>query len=367
VSANRPDIPLEEETGSMVTVGGDCHKKTHTFAAVEESGREIAHLTVAATQAGHLKGRRWAAQWEDRRWALEDCRPFTRRLEKELLGAGEAVLRVSPRLMAEARRVGRQRGKSDPIDALAVARAALKEPDLPVAQLDGPSREVKLLLDHHDDLVAERTRSENRLREHLFELEPEFEIPARALSRLVWLRRVKRHLNSRTGTVAMLARELTSSVHALSVSISALERELGKRVRALVPNLLAMVGCGVLSAARILAETADVTRFRSKAAYARFNGTAPIPVSSGNMTRFRLNRGGNRQMNAALHRIAITQIRMEGSAGHAYYQRRLANHDQPTDARRALKRQLSDEAFRCLLRDHALLSHPSEDPGSVTK
>ena len=164
----------------MVTVGGDCHKKTHTLVAVEESGKQIAQLTVAATEAGHLKSRRWAAQWGERRWALEDCRPFTRRLESELLGAGEAVLRVSPHLMADARRVGRQRGKSDPIDALAVARAALREPDLPIAQLDGPSREVKLLLDHHDDLVRERTQKENRLREHLFELDPQFEIPARA-------------------------------------------------------------------------------------------------------------------------------------------------------------------------------------------
>jgi transposase len=254
--------------------------------------------------------------------------------------------------MAEARRVGRQRGKSDPIDALAVARAALRERDLPTAQLDGPSREVKLLLDHHDDLVAERTGKANRLREYLFELDPEFEVPAGALSKLVWLRRILRRLDSRTGTVARLARELTNSVHTLSVNISALERELEKRVRALVPNLLALAGCGVLSAARILAETADVTRFRSKAAFARFNGTAPIPVWSGSTTHFRLNRGGNRQMNAALHRIAITQIRMEQSPGHAYYQRRLADHDQPRDARRALKRKLSDEAFRRLLRDH---------------
>ena len=343
----------------MVTVGGDCHKKTHTLVAVEESGKQIAQLTVAATEAGHLKSRRWAAQWGERRWALEDCRPFTRRLESELLGAGEAVLRVSPHLMADARRVGRQRGKSDPIDALAVARAALREPDLPIAQLDGPSREVKLLLDHHDDLVRERTQKENRLLEHLFELDPEFEIPARALSKLVLVRRIKHRLDSRTGTVAMLARDLTNSVHALSVSISALERDLEKRVSALVPNLLALAGCGVLSAARIFAETADVARFRSKAAFARFNGTAPIPVWSGNAKQFRLNHGGNRQMNAALHRIAITQIRMEGSAGHAYYQRRLADHDQPKDARRALKRKLSDEAFRRLLRDQAALQRLS--------
>jgi transposase len=105
----------------MVTIGVDAHKATHTLVAVDEAGRKVAEKTVAATTDGHLDALTWAAQWEERRFALEDCRHLTRRLEGDLLRAGEAVLRVSPRLMAGARRSSREPGKSDPIDALAVA------------------------------------------------------------------------------------------------------------------------------------------------------------------------------------------------------------------------------------------------------
>jgi transposase len=105
----------------MVILGVDAHKATHTVVAVDGNGRQVGGRTVAATSAGHLEALRWAAQFEQRCWALEDCRHVTRRLERELLGVGERVLRVPPKLMAGARRSVRTRGKSDPIDALAVA------------------------------------------------------------------------------------------------------------------------------------------------------------------------------------------------------------------------------------------------------
>ena len=105
-------------------------------------------------------------------WAIEDCRHLSTRLERDLLAAGQQVVRVPPKLMAQTRASARTRGKSDPIDALAVARAALREPDLPVAAHDEVSRELKLLVDRREDLVAERTRTINRLRWHLHELDP---------------------------------------------------------------------------------------------------------------------------------------------------------------------------------------------------
>jgi transposase len=160
----------------MVILGIDAHKRTHTLVAVDDAGRKLAERTVPATPEGHLQALQWAARWVDRRFAIEDCRHVTRRFEADLLAAAEAVVRVPPQLMAGARRGSRQRGKSDPIDALAVARAALREPELPIAQLDGPAREVRLLVDHREDLVAERTRIQNRLRWHLHELFPGLEI-----------------------------------------------------------------------------------------------------------------------------------------------------------------------------------------------
>jgi len=142
----------------MVTLGGDSHKQTHTLVAVDDNGRQLAQKTSPATKTGHLEVLQWARRWPERRWALEDCRHVSRRFEADLLVAGEVVVRVPSKLTGGARKVARTSGKSDPIDALAVARAALREPDLPVAKLEGPGRDVRLLLDHREDLVGERTR-----------------------------------------------------------------------------------------------------------------------------------------------------------------------------------------------------------------
>jgi transposase len=144
----------------MVTFGIDAHKRTHTVVAVDDVGRQLGQLTTTATTtADHLAMLVWAERFDgERRWAVEDCRHLSRRLEADLLRAGERIVRVPPKLMAQARDAARTYGKSDPIDALAVARAALRHADLPVAQLDGEARELRLLVDHREDLVAERTR-----------------------------------------------------------------------------------------------------------------------------------------------------------------------------------------------------------------
>src|SRR4051794_27361605 len=120
----------------MVVLGVDPHKKTHTVVAVDDAGRELSQLTVPATTAGHLRLVRWASRHPRRRWAVEDGRHVAGRLLRDLSAAGEDVTCVPTKLMAGARAGARTRGKSDPIDALAVARAALREPDLPAAHLD---------------------------------------------------------------------------------------------------------------------------------------------------------------------------------------------------------------------------------------
>src|SRR5829696_4688908 len=149
----------------MVVLGIDAHKRNHTVVAVDHAGRKLGQRTTGTTTADHLALLVRAEQFgTDRVWAVEDCRHLSRRLERDLLGAGKRVVRVPPKLMAQVRDSARSYGKSDPIDALAVARAALREPSLPTAQLDGPAREVWLHAGHRDDLVAERTRIINRLR-----------------------------------------------------------------------------------------------------------------------------------------------------------------------------------------------------------
>ena len=341
----------------MVIIGADTHKRSHTVVAVDAAGRKLGERTVGATPAGHLELLRWAERFAERSWAIEDCRNLSRRLEADLLRAGQRVVRVAPKLMAGARVGGREPGKSDPIDALAVARAALREPDLPSAQLDGPEREVRILVDHREDLVGERTRICNRLRWHLHELLPGIEPAPRSLDRRVVLDGLERRLAGETGTIARLALELVGRVRELTTAINRLEREITALVRPLTPSLLELSGCGALTAAKLVGETAGASRFRSRAAFARHNGTAPVPVWSGNVTRHRLSRGGNRQLNAGIHRIAVTQLQRPGP-GRDYLEHRRAGGDTKTEAIRALRRRISDEVFRRLRHDEQYSHRP---------
>ena len=297
-------------------------------------------------------------------WAVEDCRHVSTRLERALLTAGQRVVRVPPKLMAGARHSARTRGKSDPIDALAIARAALREPGLPVAEHDQASRELKLLVDRREDLVAERTRMINRLRWHLHELDPELDPPARGLDQPGRLDALAAHLaEHHDGLVARLAGELIGDIAERSTRIRALEREITTRTRQVAPRLLELPGCGALTAAKLVGETARPGRFRSEACFAMHAGAAPIPASSGRTDRHRLARGGNRQLNVALHRIAVTQTRLPGSLGQAYYQRRRAGGDSTMEALRALKRRLARVVFNQLTAPDTATAAPQPHGG----
>jgi transposase len=332
----------------MVVVGVDPHKHSHTAVAVDHNGRELGQITVSNTAADLIRLLEWARRWPGpRRWAIEDCRHVAGALLRALIRAGQAVVMVPPKLMAQARASARTRGKSDPIDALAVARAALREPDLPEAHLDEQALELRLLLDHREDLVAERTRMINRLRWHLHDLE--INLPAgQALNRIATLTRLREHVGRLTGGVrAEIAAELIERIITLTQRVGQLKRRIETQIQPLAPHLLALPGCAGLTAAKILAETAGVERFRSPAAFAMHAGTAPIPVWTGNRARFRLNRGGNRQLNAALHRIAVTQLRIHPPA-QALVQRRLAAGNSKTEALRVLRRHLADVVYHHL-------------------
>lgn len=346
----------------MTVVGIDAHKDWHTLVAVDDVGRRVAELTVPARAAGHRQIVVWLEQFDEVRVAVEDCRHLTRRLEADLLGAGHRVVRVHTRLMAGMRRSAREPGKSDPIDAEAVARVALREGDLPTAELPGPMREIKLLSDHRRTLVARRTAMQSKVRWFLHEIDPDLHIASRALRRYRLLGELLAHLDGREGALAEIARDLLEDIAALTMRINALERRLDKLVRTTHPTLLTVPGLGVLGAAMILGETAGAQRFRSKDAYARFNGTAPIPVWSGNKVRVRLSRGGNRTINTALHMAAVTQLRL-GGEGAAYYDKLTTGGKTRTEALRLLRRRISDRAFAALRADEQRADHPATSVG----
>lgn len=352
----------------MTVVGIDAHKNWHALVAVDDVGKRTAVLTVEARAAGHQQIMSWLEQFEDVCIAVEDCRHLTRRLEVDLLDAGHKVVRVHTRLMAGMRRSGREPGKSDPIDAEAVARVALREDDLPTAELPGPAREIKLLSDHRRSLVARRTAMQSKVRWFLHELDPDLHIPSRGLRRYQLLDDLIAELDNHTGTVAEIARDLLEDVRSLTKRINEIERRLTKLVRAGHPHLLEVPGLGVLGAAMIVGETAGARRFKSKDAFARFNGTAPIPVWSGNNVRVRLSRGGNRRINTALHMAAVTQLRL-GAEGAAYYDKLTANGKTRTEALRLLRRRISDRVFAAMRADEptaALAIGPSSMPGMST-
>jgi transposase len=336
----------------MMVIGIDAHKCSHTAVTVDEMGRQRDTKTFGTTTPDHLRLLKWAVGLaEERLWAIEDCRHMTRRLERDLIAAGESVVRVPPKLMAHVRDSARSYGKSDPIDALAVARAALREPNLPIARLDGVERELRLLVDHREDLVAERTRMISRLRWHLHELDPGWTPPTK-LERHSAFDKVYAHLSGHNdgAIVLRLALRLVEHLRLLTDEIDELTAEITLRVTTLAPSLLAIVGCGALTAAKIVGETAHARRFRSKDAFARHNGTAPLPVWSSNKQRHRLSRTGNRQLNAALHRIALTQARFYPPA-RELLNRRKNNGDGGMEALRILKRRPSDVVYRAMLAD----------------
>jgi len=341
------------EAREMIVIGVDVHKRSVTAVAVDELGRQLDERTV---QVGSEELLEWVVGLgEERLWAIEDCRRLMRWLERQLIRAGEALVRVPPKLMAPERRHGRARGKSDPIDALAIARAAVREPDLSRPREDEePFRELKLLVDHRDAIVDERRRVHQRLRWHLYQLDPTYEVPLRMLARSSHLEGVARWLARQQHDLQVrLARELVVRCRSLNRGIAELDRELEQRTEALAPALLDLPGCGPITAAKLLAEIGPVERFQTDAQPPRHSGVAPLEASSGRIQRHRLDRSGNRQLNAALYRIAITQARVHEPA-RAYLERKRAEGKSRREAIRCLKRLLVRVVFQTLKASPAL-------------
>jgi transposase len=287
-----------------------------------------------------------------------------RALGAALIAAGERVVRVPPRMMGASRRGERTPGKSDQIDALAVARAVVRDgvDRFPAAYLDERAMEIRLLSDHRQDLVAERTRAQNRLRWHLLELCPELErsLKRGGLEHPRSLDRVDRKLRHLPASARIrVARDELSQIRMLTRQADAIQQELSTLVAAHRPQLLAETGCGALTAAILIGRTAGAERYRTDSSFARQAGVAPIPASSGQRDQLRLDRGGDRQLNRALHMIAITRARHD-PATKEYLARKEAEGKTKKGALRCLKRHLAR-------RFHHILRLPSDPTDSHEK
>jgi transposase len=314
-------------------------------------GVEVEHLTALARPTGNGQLLQWArALDEERVWAVEDVRNVSGSLERFLIDRGETVVRLAPQLMAGARRGARTRGKSDPIDALAIARAALREgvQNLPTARLAGPEREIRQLALYRERLLDMRTRLSNELRWQLHDLWSDFELPAKALTQPGWQTKVANRLAGAEQTVQVtIARDMISRISELSRATKDLYDQVAARVSRVAPQLLAEPGIGVLLAAKFIGEIAGIDRFTTDAQLARMAGCAPIPVSSGRSDRHRLDPGGNRRLNSAFYMLAIIRIRDDPRTA-LYIARQRANGKTKREAIRNLKRHLARRVYHLL-------------------
>jgi transposase len=335
----------------VITIGIDPHKASHTAVAVDASGNTLARLRVLAdaSMLGALQD--WAAAWPKRVWAIEGASGLGRLLAQQLVAAGESVVDVPSALSARARVLARGQGrKTDGIDARSVALVALHHHDLLAVTADDHTAVLRLLSDRRDELTGERRRTINRLHRLLRDLRPG------GAPRQLSADRAARLLTSirPTGVVELerkaIARQLVADVRRIDRALLENRRRCEQAIAASGSTLTEIFGISDVLAAKILGHTGDITRFASADHYASYTGTAPVEASSGEQTRHRLSRAGNRSLNHALHMAARVQT-MHPGPGRTHYQRKRAEHKAPTEALRSLKRQLAKVVYRQLRDD----------------
>jgi transposase len=324
----------------MVIIGIDPHGNKHVAAAVDEHGLAVGALEVgpSASELQRLLG--WICSLAGARLvAVEGARGYGLALTRVLLAAGERVVDVAPTLTAAGRRRSRTRGKDDHNDAVTIARVARQEPGLPELTLASLDADLKLLVDARDQLVVEAGRVRNRLHSLLLVLAPGYRATTGALANRAALARAQKLVEQATPVDAVRARLALGAIARLTTledECGALAADITATLKPLRPTrLLAICGVGPLTAAKLLGETHGTGRFTSAAAFAAHAGTAPVPASSGQVTRHRLARGGNRQLNRALFTVAMCQARWD-SAGRAYLARKRAEGKTRPEARRCL-------------------------------
>src|SRR5262245_54467326 len=340
----------------MLFVGIDTHKCSLAVCVVDELGRQLAVESFANDPRGHRRLYVWVEEQAPgaRRFGVESSGWLGHGLALFLLERGEDVRDLRGHMTQRERVRIKGHGKSDPRDAYAIARVAARE-QLAPARPDSPARDLKLLSDYRDQLMSERTRTQNRLHADLVTLRPGYERKLRSLATPPRLDAAWRLLEQDDSVQAELARRKIERIREIERERHEVERKIRRRVHELGTSLVGLVGVGELVAARIIGEVGDVDRIPSNRHFASLNGTAPVPASSGQRQRHRLNRAGNRRMNKAIHMMALTQARMDPRA-RAYVARRQAEGRTNREATRALKRHLSDVIYRQLRLDAALAS-----------
>lgn len=338
----------------MRVIGIDSHKDTLAGCLIDDQGRPLEHRTIANTPAGHHDLIDWATAADAGRVGVEGSGNYGRPATLALIAADIEVVEVPPQMTAHARHGQRTNTKNDDVDALLIARIALRDDDLPPPRPDGPVEELRLLVSYRRELVEARNQHVNRLHADLEQIRCGYHHKLTTpLTSLAALTKVSRLLSGDNNTRAVIAKRRVRHIRELTRQIGDLTKEITATVNASDTTLTKIHGVGALVAADIMAEVGDPTRFPTKAKFAMANGTAPLDASSGRGVRHRLNRGGNRQLNKAIHTAAITQISRPDTEGRRLYEAHLSRGKTKREAIRALKRRISDRVWT------HLQTHPS--------
>lgn len=348
--------------------GIDTHKDSLAVAVIDDAGRTRAVEEVPNTATGFGRLEQLLADHEVARIGIEGSGSYGRAIAVHLtIGCPDVTVVEVPTLMTSRERGARPgRGKTDPDDALAIARITAREQNLPPVRLTvGAAADLRAVLDYREQLVLERTMTVNRVHAEMLGLRPGYQAEIRALS-LKWQIVAALELLDGDATVrAGLCTRRLLRVQQIDVEVAELTKQITSLVDAFGTNLTGIYGVGPIVAARFLAEVVDVRRYPNRNTFASANGTAPLPASSGRTVRHRLNRGGNRQLNRALYTIAITQIRSD-TEGRAYYERKRAGGKTGREALRCLKRRLSDQVFRTMQSDAEAVDAASANEARLT-
>jgi transposase len=346
----------------MLYIGVDTHKKHHVLVALNDHGQRQAICTIMNTPDGWARALQWRRAWSEACcWGIENSGSLGKGFAQFLLEQGEEdVHEIVPHRTAQYRHWNPSQDKTDVADALAMARLLRAESaKLPRVRQDDVSTELRLLSDHRDNLVTERTRLINQLHDQMVQIDPSYKEKSGPLTRAAGIRYCAILESPQASQVMqtriMIVHQLATQIQQLNEEIATITADLRRRVQATETPLLTLTGIGEIVAARLLGEIGSTSRLPSSAALAALSGTAPIAVSSGGRVRHRLNRGGNRQLNRAIHIMALGQRRGEPQA-QAYYAKKRAEGKTERAALRCLKRRLVDLIYRTLKQEP---SHPA--------
>ena len=352
----------------MMLIGVDPHKSTHTATAVEPAtNSEIASIRIEATLGEYRRMLTWAGKWPQRQWAIENAEGLGRHLASWLMARGEQVVDVPSTATARVRQLSRGGGrKNDRIDAAAAACVAAAQGDSRAMVAEGPADALAVLDEHRVNLAQARVRAVNQLHALLRALlagGAPTDLTAATASALLGSVRPRGEAERARKAVA---RDLIEQIRSLDTRLKSSCKAIAEQVETSGSTLSETVGIGPIIAGRIIARTGAPSRFPNSSSYANYVGAAPVEVASADHTRHRLSRTGDRQLNSALHTVAVTQIRMTGSRGNLYYLTKIAEGKTPREARRCLKRRLADHVWRTMTADERrLAASPGGHPGAT--